>query len=197
MVMWSPWHGCHKHSGGTSWYIHKADFKSGVNTKNIIKTDNFYVPIEKNKSGAYKIKSGQTVFLCFSTDFLIEDVDCWRIIQERFDLRFIFLTKRALATFVFRKTGIKHRICLIRWKRKSKKASVCKWLINSDDCNPKCVMWYTFEMDEELCQKCRYMEFMPTLSDENNSYIKEFLKNELLSRWWVKYYTLFPEKYPV
>ena len=53
----------------------------------------------RNKSGEYKIKSGQTVYLCFSTDFLIEDADewrseCWQMIRERPDLHFLFLTKR-------------------------------------------------------------------------------------------------------
>ena len=64
-----------------------------------LKTDNFYAPIAKNKSGSYKIKSGQTVYLCFSTDFLLEDADdwrpeCWEMIRERSDLHFLFLTKR-------------------------------------------------------------------------------------------------------
>jgi len=39
------------------------------------------------------------VYLCFSTDFLIEEADewreeCWKMIRERRDLNFIFLTKR-------------------------------------------------------------------------------------------------------
>lgn len=100
MAMWNPWRGCHKHSDGCKYcYIHKGDFKRGVDTNRIVKTDNFYAPIAKNKSGTYKIKSGQVVYLCFSTDFLIEDADlwrqeCWKMIKERHDLSFIFLTKR-------------------------------------------------------------------------------------------------------
>ncbi|MGL4772191.1 MAG: DUF5131 family protein [Clostridium sp.] len=100
MAMWNPWRGCHKHSEGCKYcYIHKGDFKRGVDTNNIVKTDNFYAPITKNKKGEYKIKSGQTVYLCFSTDFLIEEADEWRkecfeMIKERSDLNFIFLTKR-------------------------------------------------------------------------------------------------------
>ena len=59
----------------------------------------FYAPAAKNKSGAYKMKSGQVVYLCFSTDFLIEEADawreeCWQMIRNRSDLHFIFLTKR-------------------------------------------------------------------------------------------------------
>ena len=55
----------------------------------------------------------------------------------------------------------------------------CKRLINPDDCNPKCVMGYTFALDGEQYQKCRYMAFQPTLSEENNPYIRQFLEKEL------------------
>ena len=64
-------------------------------------------------------------------------------------------------------------------KKEIKKASVCKRLINPDDCNTKCIMGYTFVLDGEQYQKCRYMAFQPTLSTENNPYIKQFLENEL------------------
>lgn len=100
MAIWNPWRGCHKYSEGCKYcYIHKGDAKRSVNTNIIVKTDNFNAPIAKNKKGEYKIKSGQTVYLCFSTDFLIEEADqwreeCWKMIKERWDLNFIFLTKR-------------------------------------------------------------------------------------------------------
>ncbi|HHX57063.1 MAG TPA: DUF5131 family protein [Clostridiales bacterium] len=100
MAMWNPWRGCHKYSEGCRFcYIHKGDYKRGIDTNQIVKTDKFYAPILKNKKGDYKIKSGQIVYLCFSTDFLIEDADkwrveCWKMIKERSDLTFLFLTKR-------------------------------------------------------------------------------------------------------
>lgn len=100
MAMWSPWRGCHKYSEGCKHcYIHKGDAKRGADTDTIIKTENFYAPTARNKKGEYKIKPGQTVYLCFSTDFLIEEADewrweCWEMIKERSDLSFIFLTKR-------------------------------------------------------------------------------------------------------
>lgn len=100
MAMWNPWRGCHKYSEGCKYcYIYKGDSKRGVDTNIIVKTDNFNAPIAKNKKGEYKMKSGQTVYLCFSTDFLIEEADawredCWKMIKERQDLHFIFLTKR-------------------------------------------------------------------------------------------------------
>lgn len=106
---------------------------------------------------------------------------------------YVLSSKRTLATFISRKTGMKLRIYpeYIReyqeflntlpekMKKEIKKASMCKRLVNPDDCNPKCVMGYTFEMDGEQYKKCRYMAFQPTLSEENNPYIKEFLENEL------------------
>ena len=100
MAMWNPWRGCHKYSEGCKFcYIHKGDAKRGVDTNQIVKLSGFNAPIAKDKKGEYKMKSGQTVYLCFSTDFLIEEADewreeCWRMIKERPDLMFLFLTKR-------------------------------------------------------------------------------------------------------
>lgn len=104
MAIWNPWRGCHKHSEGCKFcYIHKGDAKRGIDTNNIVKTDNFYAPIKKYQrgkcKGEYKMQSGEIVYLCFSSDFLIEDADiwrdeCWKIIKERTDLHFLFLTKR-------------------------------------------------------------------------------------------------------
>ena len=50
------------------------------------------------KKGGYKMKPG-LVYLGFSTDFLIEKADawrseCWKMIKERSDCTFLFLTKR-------------------------------------------------------------------------------------------------------
>lgn len=100
MAVWNPWRGCHRYSEGCKFcYIHKGDAKRGVDTNEIIRSDKFYAPIEKKKSGEYKVKSEQFVNLCFSTDFLIEEADewrleCWKIMKERSDLHFMFLTKR-------------------------------------------------------------------------------------------------------
>lgn len=100
MAMWSPWRGCKRYSDGCKYcYIHKDDARRGIDTSKIVKTDDFYSPILKNKNGEYKIKPNQTVYLCFSTDFLIEEADewrneCWKMIKERSDLHFLFLTKR-------------------------------------------------------------------------------------------------------
>lgn len=102
-------------------------------------------------------------------------------------------SKRTLATFISRKSGMKLRIypehireyqafldtLPDKAKKDIKKASICKRLVNPDDCNPKCVMGYSFHMDGEPYQKCRYMAFQITLSEENNPFIRQFLENEL------------------
>jgi hypothetical protein len=102
-------------------------------------------------------------------------------------------TKRKIATFVFRKTGIKIRIYAEhigkyqdfldtlpdKMKKEIKKSSICKRLINPEECNPKCVMGYSFNMDGEEFKKCRHMAFMPTLYEENYPFIKQFLEHEI------------------
>lgn len=99
MSMWNPWRGCKKCSDGClHCYIYKGDAKRNINTNNIIKTKDFYKPIEKLKNNEYKMKPG-VVYLCFSSDFLIEEADewrndCWKMIKERNDCTFLFLTKR-------------------------------------------------------------------------------------------------------
>lgn len=99
MALWNPWRGCKKCSDGClHCYIHKGDTKRNINTNDIVKTKDFYKPIEKKKNGDYKMKAG-LIYLGFSTDFLIEDADdwrgeCWSMIKERQDCTFLFLTKR-------------------------------------------------------------------------------------------------------
>ena len=99
MAMWNPWRGCKKCSEGClHCYIHKGDAKRGIDTDHIVKTKDFCKPIQKLKNGNYKMKVG-LVYLCFSTDFLIEEADawrqeCWQMIKERSDCTFLFLTKR-------------------------------------------------------------------------------------------------------
>lgn len=99
MGVWNPWRGCKKCSEGClHCYIHKGDAKRGVDTSNIVKTKDFDKPTLRLKNGNYKMKSGFT-FLCFQSDFLLEEADewrkdCWEMIKERSDCTFLFLTKR-------------------------------------------------------------------------------------------------------
>ena len=101
MAIWNPWRGCQKCSEGCLYcYIHRGDTKRNVDTTKIVKTDKFDLPIQKNKTGEYRLrKPGQIIYLCFSSDFLLAEVDKWRLvcfkmIKTRSDLNFLFLTKR-------------------------------------------------------------------------------------------------------
>lgn len=99
MPTWNPWRGCKKYSEGCLYcYIHKGDQKRGIDTSKIVLTKDYDKPIQKFKNGNYKMKSG-LVYVCFSSDFLIEEADewrdaCWKMIKERNDCTFLFLTKR-------------------------------------------------------------------------------------------------------
>jgi protein gp37 len=99
-MLWNPWRGCHKYSEGCKYcYIHRGDLKRHVDTNIIEKTNRFDAPIVKDKKGDYKMKPNQLVYTCFSTDFLIPEADewrkdCWKMVIERQDLTFLFLTKR-------------------------------------------------------------------------------------------------------
>jgi len=100
MAFWNPLRGCHRYSEGCKYcFIHKGDAKRGTDTDNVVKLAGFSAPIAVNKKGEYALKSGQLVYTCFSTDFLLDDADmwrdeCWRMIKQRPDLHFLFLTKR-------------------------------------------------------------------------------------------------------
>lgn len=70
-----------------------------MDTNTIVKLKGFAAPVEKKKNGEYKMKGGQNVYLCFSSDFLLPEADiwraeCWQMMKQRPDLHFIFLTKR-------------------------------------------------------------------------------------------------------
>lgn len=100
MAQWEPWRGCHKCSEGCLYcYIHKGDARRGRDTSSIEKTSSFDAPIRRDHKGNLKMKGGQRVYLCFSSDFLLEEADawreaCWAMIRARPDLDFLFLTKR-------------------------------------------------------------------------------------------------------
>lgn len=99
MGVWSPFRGCHKYSEGClHCYIHKGDIKRGIDTNLVVKTKDFYKPLEVFKNQTYKIKSG-LCYMGFQTDFLLEEADIWRLecyemMKKRQDVDFLFLTKR-------------------------------------------------------------------------------------------------------
>lgn len=97
---WNPWHGCHKLSEGCrNCYVYRGDERYGRDAGAVYKTSDFYFPIRHARGGGYKLPSGTLVWTCFTSDFLLEDADpwraeAWRMMRERSDCTFLFITKR-------------------------------------------------------------------------------------------------------
>lgn len=99
---WNPWHGCTKISPGCKYcYVYRQDAMYGVDisSSEVRKTLNFNLPIKLKRDKSYKVPSGETVYTCFTSDFLVEEADNWRaeiwaIIRQRNDLTFVIFTKR-------------------------------------------------------------------------------------------------------
>lgn len=101
-IMWNPWHGCRKYSEGCDncymFYLDKQRDKDGGEIYKV-KT-NFNLPLKKDRQGNFKIKSGEEVRVCMTSDFFLEEADAWRdevwdMIRIRSDVNFYLLTKRA------------------------------------------------------------------------------------------------------
>ena len=100
MIIWNPWHGCHKVSEGCQHcYMYFLDSKRGLDTSHVFRTENFKMPIQRKRNGSFKLPSGMTLYVGLSTDFFVEEADkwrdeAWRIIKQRPDIFFRLLTKR-------------------------------------------------------------------------------------------------------
>ena len=99
-VTWNPWHGCTKYSEGCRYcYVYRQDEMFGRDSRECRKTNDFNLPIKKDRKSNYKIPSGSLIMTCFSSDFLLSDADLWRdecvkMMRERSDCMFYFFTKR-------------------------------------------------------------------------------------------------------
>jgi protein gp37 len=98
--IWNPWHGCKKISEGCEhcymYFLDKMRDKDGAE---IYRTGNFDYPLSRDRKGNYKIRSGETLRVCMTSDFFLEEADKWRdeawdIMRERRDVIFFLLTKR-------------------------------------------------------------------------------------------------------
>jgi protein gp37 len=97
---WNPWHGCKKISPGcVNCYVYRIDARHGRDAAQVFQTREFDLPVRKDRGGNWKIPSGETVWTCFSSDFLLDTADSWRpaawdMMRIRADLTFLFITKR-------------------------------------------------------------------------------------------------------
>lgn len=100
MLVWNPWHGCHKYSEGCqNCYVYRRDGSIGKDASVVTKTKSFDFPTKLYKNGKYKIAPGSHVYTCMTSDFFIDEADLWRndiwkIIHERYDVYFTIITKR-------------------------------------------------------------------------------------------------------
>ena len=99
--IWNPWHGCVKCSEGcVNCYMYFLDKMRGANGADIYRTKSgFNYPLQKTKNCGYKVKSGEQIRVCMTSDFFLPEADEWRdetwdIMRERSDVVFFFLTKR-------------------------------------------------------------------------------------------------------
>ena len=96
---WNPWHGCERISEGCrNCYVFRIDEAHDKSGADLRLNADFLLPLKEGKNG-YKIPSGERVYTCFSSDFLLEGADAWRedawrMMRLRDDLHFIFFTKR-------------------------------------------------------------------------------------------------------
>ena len=99
--IWNPWHGCRKVSEGCEHcYMYYLDSLRDKNGADIYRTKaGFRYPLSKDRAGRWKVKSGEMLRVCMTSDFFLEEADPWRaeawdIIRQRPDVKFFLLTKR-------------------------------------------------------------------------------------------------------
>lgn len=99
--IWNPWHGCRRCSEGCqNCYMFYLDNLRGNDGGDIRRNANaFRYPLSKDRAGNYKVKSGETIRVCMTSDFFLAEADPWRdeawqIMRKRPDVKFFLLTKR-------------------------------------------------------------------------------------------------------
>jgi len=103
-MAWEPWTGCYETSEGCRYCYYYGPYSKRRGQNAVVKTDEFKKPLEtvympRKKITKYKMEGGKICHTCFTTDFFIAEADEWRreawgIIKQRYDLVFLFLTKR-------------------------------------------------------------------------------------------------------
>ena len=99
--IWNPWHGCIKKSEGCDHcYMYFLDKMRDQDGSHIYRTKaGFNYPVQKDRKGNYKIKSGEQIRVCMTSDFFLAEADEWRdeaweLMKIRSDVIFFLLTKR-------------------------------------------------------------------------------------------------------
>lgn len=100
-VTWNPWHGCTKYSEGClNCYVYRIDGGFEKESRTVRLNAAYDLPVKSGRNG-FRIKPGDEVYTCLSSDFFIEEADAWRphaweMMAARRDLKFIIITKRII-----------------------------------------------------------------------------------------------------
>jgi protein gp37 len=99
--IWNPWHGCKKISEGCrNCYMYSLDRMRDRNGAEIYRTKSgFSYPLQRDRRGRYKVRSGELIRVCMTSDFFLPEADPWRgeawdAMRRRRDVKFMLLTKR-------------------------------------------------------------------------------------------------------
>lgn len=98
--IWNPWHGCvRKSEGCENCYMFFLDSLREQDGSLIRRNASFRYPLSTDRSGHYRVRSGEMLRVCMTSDFFLEEADPWRpaawnIIASRRDVIFYLLTKR-------------------------------------------------------------------------------------------------------
>lgn len=99
--IWNPWHGCTKVSEGcANCYMYTMDKSRGLDGSVVRRNKSMFdYPLQRRRDGSFKVRPGELIRICMTSDFLVEEADPWRdevwdIIHQRPDVRFFILTKR-------------------------------------------------------------------------------------------------------
>ena len=99
--IWNPWHGCARVSEGCdNCYMFYNDERRGLDPTLIQPTRNIDYPLQRTRDGSFRVKPGELIRICMTSDFCLPEADLWRprvwdAIRARPDVKFFILTKRA------------------------------------------------------------------------------------------------------
>lgn len=98
--IWNPLHGCkEKDEGCKNCYAKSIDVKYGRDFYECKKNSSqFYLPLQKEREGNYKIEKGATLRVCMNCDFFYGGLDeyrdeVWNIMRQRNDIFYLIFTK--------------------------------------------------------------------------------------------------------
>ncbi len=99
--IWNPWHGCVRASEGCDHcYMYTMDKWRGLDGSVVRRSKTgFDYPLQRRRDGSRRVRSGELIRVCMTSDFFLREADPWReeawdVMRQRPDVKFFLLTKR-------------------------------------------------------------------------------------------------------